>query len=43
MDVMLPELIRRGMLEAYLISPPLFHQDNAWYHVLCPLRQGVRV
>lgn len=30
MDVMLPELIRRGMLEAYLISPPLFHQDNAW-------------
>ena len=30
LDVMLPELIRRGMLEAYHLSPPLFHQDNAW-------------
>ena len=30
MDVMLPELIRRGMLEAYVMMPPAFHQDAAW-------------
>ena len=29
-DVMLPELVRRGMLEAYVMLPPPFHQDAGW-------------
>ena len=37
---MLPELIRRGMLEAHVTPPPLFHQVCMY---VCIIRMYVRM